>query len=238
MACATSSLPVPDSPVIRTVLLVRHTVSTSRNTSSIGGLRPMMPAKPCSRRGLAQHDVLVAQAPRLEQLPHLHRHQVDVAERLLEQRFGAQLARAAVHSSESRVQCAVIISHDRRRAPSSRTTCSSCDAVEARHADVGEHDVDVLAARRSRARRGRPRRSAPRSRRAGTGCASTRASTARRRRSGCAASAIPAAERSRRRGWRLLHDACRSACASARSGKLTRNIVPPPRRGCTSMRPP
>ncbi len=46
MAWATSSLPVPDSPVMRMVLLVRQTVSTRRKTSSIGVLRPMMPAKP------------------------------------------------------------------------------------------------------------------------------------------------------------------------------------------------
>jgi hypothetical protein len=42
IARATSSLPVPDSPVISTVLLVAAMVSTSSNTASIGGLLPMM----------------------------------------------------------------------------------------------------------------------------------------------------------------------------------------------------
>src|SRR5207247_2103396 len=39
MARATRSFPVPDSPVIRMVLLVFATVSTIRNTSSIASLR-------------------------------------------------------------------------------------------------------------------------------------------------------------------------------------------------------
>ena len=42
IACATSPLPVPDSPVSRIVLLVRATVSTILKTSSIDSLRPMM----------------------------------------------------------------------------------------------------------------------------------------------------------------------------------------------------
>ena len=42
MARATSSLPVPDSPVMSTVLLVGAIVSTSWNTASIGPLLPMM----------------------------------------------------------------------------------------------------------------------------------------------------------------------------------------------------
>ena len=42
IARATSSLPVPDSPVISTVLLVGAIVSISWNTASIASLRPMM----------------------------------------------------------------------------------------------------------------------------------------------------------------------------------------------------
>ena len=42
MARATSSLPVPDSPVTRIVLLVGATVSTRSNTSCMALLRPMM----------------------------------------------------------------------------------------------------------------------------------------------------------------------------------------------------
>ena len=42
MARAMSSLPVPDSPVIRTVLPVGAMVSTSSNTSSIALLPPTM----------------------------------------------------------------------------------------------------------------------------------------------------------------------------------------------------
>ena len=42
IACATSPLPVPDSPVSRMVLLVRATVSIILKTSSIASLRPMM----------------------------------------------------------------------------------------------------------------------------------------------------------------------------------------------------
>ena len=43
MARATSSLPVPVSPVMSTVLLVSATSSARRITSSIARLRPMMP---------------------------------------------------------------------------------------------------------------------------------------------------------------------------------------------------
>ena len=107
------------------VLLVRQTVSTRRNTSSIGGLRPMMPAKPCSDRGAAQHRVLVAQPPRLEQLPHLHRHQVarrGTASRTAPRR---RARCACFQSSESWVQCAVIISDDRRLAPARGPTSAA-----------------------------------------------------------------------------------------------------------------
>ena len=48
-ARATSSLPVPLSPVMSTVLVVRATDSTRLNTASIGELRPMMPAKRAAR---------------------------------------------------------------------------------------------------------------------------------------------------------------------------------------------
>src|SRR5450756_1105066 len=42
MARATSSLPVPESPVTRIVLVVEATVSIRRNTATIASLRPMM----------------------------------------------------------------------------------------------------------------------------------------------------------------------------------------------------
>ena len=42
MARAASSLPVPDSPVTSTVLVVCAIVSISSNTASIASLRPMM----------------------------------------------------------------------------------------------------------------------------------------------------------------------------------------------------
>ena len=45
MARATTSLPVPVSPVIRIVLLERATVSSSWNSARIGWLRPRMPAE-------------------------------------------------------------------------------------------------------------------------------------------------------------------------------------------------
>jgi hypothetical protein len=95
-------------PEISTVLLVRHTVSTRRNTSSIFGAAADDAGKALLRRGAAQDDVFVTEAARLEQLPHLHRDEVDVAERLLEQRLGAATLRLA-QSAESCVQCAVII---------------------------------------------------------------------------------------------------------------------------------
>jgi hypothetical protein len=47
MARATSSFPVPDSPVISTVLLVGAIVSISWNTASIGSLRPRMLSNLC-----------------------------------------------------------------------------------------------------------------------------------------------------------------------------------------------
>ena len=93
-ARATSSLPVPDSPVSSIVLLVRQTVSTSRNTSSIGPLRPMMPGKALVGDRLAQDVTLVAHPARVDELPHLQRDEIDVAERLFEQRGGPVFARA------------------------------------------------------------------------------------------------------------------------------------------------
>ena len=67
IARATSSLPVPDSPVMSTVLLVGAIVSTSWNTASIGELVPMMFENWCVvlQRPLEQ-DVLLLQALALE----------------------------------------------------------------------------------------------------------------------------------------------------------------------------
>ena len=47
IARATSSLPVPDSPVMSTVLLVLAIDSIMRNSASIGSLRPMMFVNAC-----------------------------------------------------------------------------------------------------------------------------------------------------------------------------------------------
>ncbi len=85
---------MPDSPLIRIVLLVRQTLSTSLNTSSIGPLRPMMPAKPWLGNRLTEHVALVTDAARVDQLTHLQGDEIDVAERLLEEGRGAALARA------------------------------------------------------------------------------------------------------------------------------------------------
>ena len=73
IARATSSLPVPDSPVISTVLLVGAIVSISWKTASIGSLRPMMFENWCVRvqRALQQH-VLLLQPLALELLAHVH----------------------------------------------------------------------------------------------------------------------------------------------------------------------
>jgi hypothetical protein len=46
MACATSSLPVPDSPVIKTVALTAATFAITRKTSWRAGLAPMISLKP------------------------------------------------------------------------------------------------------------------------------------------------------------------------------------------------
>ena len=53
IARATSSLPVPDSPVIRIVLVVPATVSISRKTAAITSLRPMMLLNWCTCRASA-----------------------------------------------------------------------------------------------------------------------------------------------------------------------------------------
>ena len=47
MARATRSLPVPDSPVISTVLGVGAIISISENSSTMTGLRPTMSPKAC-----------------------------------------------------------------------------------------------------------------------------------------------------------------------------------------------
>ena len=78
-ARATSSLPVPDSPVMRTVLVVRAMVSTRPNTSSIAWLRPMMLWNWCdaAQRALEQH-VFLPQPAALEFLADLDLQLVDV----------------------------------------------------------------------------------------------------------------------------------------------------------------
>ena len=103
----------------------------------------MMPAKPCCAVVWRSTDVLVSQAARLEQLAHLHRHQVDVAERLLEQRLGAfplrlrplgRIARpVGGHHRDDDIGCR-LANRGQQRHP-----------VQLWHPDVGEHHVDVLA---------------------------------------------------------------------------------------------
>ena len=69
MARATSSLPVPDSPVMSTVLLVGAIVSISWKTASIGSLLPMMLENWCEVFSVAlEQHVLLLQPPALELL--------------------------------------------------------------------------------------------------------------------------------------------------------------------------
>ena len=67
MARAASSLPVPDSPVTSTVLVVCAIVSISSNTASIASLRPMMFENWWrSPQGALEQHVLAPQLPPLE----------------------------------------------------------------------------------------------------------------------------------------------------------------------------
>ncbi len=89
MARAASSLPVPDSPVTSTVLVVCAIVSISSNTASIDSLRPMMFENwwRLAEGALEQH-VLAPQPPALERAAHDDLQLVDV-ERLVDVVVGA-----------------------------------------------------------------------------------------------------------------------------------------------------
>ena len=94
-------------------------------------------------RGAAQHRVLVAQASRLEQLPHLHGHEVDVAERLLEEGLGAELPRVL---PSIRVPRPVRRHHqDDGVGGQLANRAEQLHTVDAGHLDVGENHVHVLA---------------------------------------------------------------------------------------------
>ncbi len=90
-----------------------------------------------------QHRVLVLQPPCLQQLPHLHRHQVDVSERLLEERLGAQLARMLPVVGVARP----VRGHhqDDGVGRGVADDLQELQAVETGHADVGQDDVHELA---------------------------------------------------------------------------------------------
>ena len=91
---------------------------------------------------LAQDDVLVAQAPRLEQLSHVPGDVVDIPERFLEQRRRAARPRFRPLGGILRP---VRRHHDHdhvRRGFADRP--EQRDPVESRHPDIGEDDVDVL----------------------------------------------------------------------------------------------
>ena len=150
MARATSSLPVPLSPVIRTVELVGATARTISNSVAIAGETPITGRArgpgPTSR---LEPDVLLAQAAVGERVAHDDPQLVDV-ERLQDVGFGAQLA-----GGDGRLGGAVRgHHHDRGLRRGGLDVAQDLDAVAVGQPHVGEHEVDGPGVERAR----RPRR--------------------------------------------------------------------------------
>ena len=180
IARATSSLPVPLSPVMSTVVLKSAILEMVRKMSSISRAlgedrlelvllldllleRAVLAAQRLALLGLAQReDDLV----RLERLAHV-------------------VVGARLHRLDGEVDVAVGAHHDdRRRVLLGLERAEQIEPAHARHAHVGEDDVGVERVERARAppRRRRPPR--PRSRASSAGCAGRGGCSLRRRRPG------------------------------------------------------
>ena len=134
---------MPDSPVISTVLLVGAIVSTISNTCSIALLLPMMLANWLRRvhRPLEQ-DVLLLQALALELLADAEAQDLGV-ERLLDVVVDAELRDASTAVSVEPNAVIMIAITD----GSMLLRCAQhLDAVDLRHPDVGDQEVERLAA--------------------------------------------------------------------------------------------
>ena len=141
MACATSPLPVPDSPVSRIVLLVRATVSIILNTSSIASLRPMMFAELVREpeRPLQQH-VLLPKLAVFDLLAHFHLEQIDV------ERLAQVVAGAEPHGLDGGFRRRERRDHDAEDVlvdPLRRA--QHFDAAQVGHLDVRDQQIDRLA---------------------------------------------------------------------------------------------
>jgi hypothetical protein len=199
--------------------------------------------KPLFRGGLPQHHVLVAQPARLEQLPHLHGDQIDVAERFFEERRGAEIARFLPFIGVA----GPVRRHHQHNGVGGELAhrLHQLDAVEARHADVGEHHIHVLA--RHQVARGdavvggehleavaleqQPHPFTHRLLVVGNQDARLGGRVPRGSRLANPGSRLPVPR------CRFPHDACRSTWRSTATGNVTRNTVPPPLRGFTSIVP-
>ena len=151
-ARATSSLPVPDSPVMSTATLERDRRPMARNTCCIAGALP-------NNSGISGVCVgaLVATARGLAGAPHQLHGLVDV------ERLGQVLECAALVRGHGARQVRVRgHDDDRQRRMRGAHFAQQVDARAARHADVGEQHVRRIVAQRAQARaRQRRRRAAP-----------------------------------------------------------------------------
>ena len=141
MARATSSLPVPDSPVTSTVASASAARSTTRNRRRIGSDWPTIsPSRPFSGAPGAQ---LARQPAR----PHLRQGRLDRgADLLVGERLDEVLVRAEAHGLDRRLHRRVRGHHDHLHVAALRAHAPEhLDAVDAGHRQVAQDDVGAVA---------------------------------------------------------------------------------------------
>jgi hypothetical protein len=141
MARATSSLPVPLSPVTSTVASVEATRSMRLRISRIARLDPTSALDGCARTtSLCSRRHLLAQAPVLHRALHGDREHVGV------DGLGEEVVGPGAHRPHGGLQVAVPGEHDHRHVGvHRRDVLAERDAVHRAHLHVRQHQRELLA---------------------------------------------------------------------------------------------
>jgi hypothetical protein len=137
-ARATSSLPVPDSPLMRTVMFERASRPMARNTSCIDGASPMMSGLLSQRLGRRRRLLLcpAGAAHLIDGLVEVEGLRQVLEGTAVEGGHGAVEVRVRGHDDDRQVRDGGV------------DLLQQIEAVDAGHADVGQDHVGALALQR------------------------------------------------------------------------------------------
>ena len=220
-----SSLPVPLSPVSRTVEETLPIRSIVRKISCI-----RLPLADDVGEGVLAGELLLEVEVLVLELLLAERPADDEHELVVVERLGDVVDGAALHGLDGVLGRGVGGDHDdrRRRGSSARTLRQQVEAVAVGHLDVAEDDVGVRAQGRGHALGVVGRGRGPRSPACGRSSAACRAATSRRRRSAGAARSLDRGSAARRALGRCGRR--RSRCAAAGSSRSSPRPASIPRR--------